>query len=68
MKKLTFQEVSNDLIDVLGQDPMVYTLVRRKPNIVTAVIEEGGRERDAREILTYSAVECKEYLCHVNHE
>jgi hypothetical protein len=41
MKNLTFEKVWNDLIDVLGQDPMAYTLARAKSNKVTAVKDDG---------------------------
>jgi hypothetical protein len=41
MNELTFEKVWKDLMAVLGQDPMVYTLVRRKRNKVTAIENEG---------------------------
>lgn len=40
MKELTFEKVWKDLVDVLGQDRMIYTLARRKANKVTAIEEE----------------------------
>ena len=41
MKNLTFEKVWNDLIDVLGQEPMAYTLARGKTNKVTVVKDDG---------------------------
>jgi len=39
MKELTFEKVWKDLMDLLRQDPMVYTLARRKTNKVTAIVK-----------------------------
>jgi hypothetical protein len=41
MKNLNFEKVWNDLIDVLEKHPIIHTLVRRKPNRVTSIDEDG---------------------------
>jgi hypothetical protein len=43
MKNLTFEKVWKDLMDVLEEDPMIYTLARRHENKVTGIENEGIR-------------------------
>jgi len=41
MKELTFGKVWNDVMEALIQDPMVYTLARKKPNKAMAIEDDG---------------------------
>lgn len=41
MKKLSFQEVWNDLIDVLDREKVIYTLAIRRYNKITGIDNDG---------------------------